>query len=119
LSELQSSFQSESPDFERVISGFRQQLHVQTLREKLRKDCEQLQHTISVLKLQVPSQGCAGDEDQADASREDGSSLWQRRMVNRFPVEFTEHVSRSQRPTYRLLISICRKNFSRIFAQFL
>jgi hypothetical protein len=78
-----------------VITGFRQQLQVQTLKEQLRKDCEQLQQTISVLKLQVPSQGCAGDDEaQADASREDGSSLWQRRMVNRFPV-----VSRSQRPT--------------------
>ncbi len=77
-----------------MITGFRQQLQVQTLKEKLRKDCEQLQHTISVLKLQVPSQGCAGDDEgQADASREDGSSLWQRRMVNRFPV-----VSRSHRP---------------------
>jgi hypothetical protein len=82
-----------------VITGFRQQLHVQTLKEKLRKDCEQLQHTISVLKLQVPLQGCAGDEGQVDASREEGSSLWQRRMVNRFPVVFTVHFSRSQRPT--------------------
>jgi hypothetical protein len=82
LSELQSSFQTDQPDFERLISGIRQQLHVQTLQEKLQRDSDELARTISALKVQVqvPAR-CFDDEHKPGSAAGDDRTEWQRKLV--------------------------------------
>ncbi len=81
LSELESSFQAGNPDLDLLVSSFRQQLHVQTLQQKLRKDSDQLQHVISILKQQVTSQTRDGDGIRVDAATDETHMQWQRRLV--------------------------------------
>ena len=87
LTELHASVQADNPDFERLMSGFRQQLHVQTLQEKLQKDNDQLEQAISHLKQQVQVQVCFDDDDQLDAVIEEERVQWQRKL-EKFQSEF-------------------------------
>jgi hypothetical protein len=63
------------------MSGFRQQLHVQTLQEKLQSDNEQLGAAIRVLRQQVGTTVRVGIDDQFQAGDEEDSAHWQRSMV--------------------------------------
>jgi hypothetical protein len=90
LSELQSIFEADNPDFERVLLGFRQKLHVHTLQEKLQKDNDDLARTIAALKRHVQSpkgfqdQAQKGDDakDTFGSAAEEDQMQWQRRMVS-------------------------------------
>jgi hypothetical protein len=65
------------------MSGFRQQLHVQTLQEKLQSDNRQLDAAIRALKLQVGvgvTQRAAVDEQFRTGDEEDRAH-WQRSLV--------------------------------------
>jgi hypothetical protein len=86
LSELQSSFQTENPDFERLMAGFRQKLHVQTLQEKLQKDSDELARTISALRMQVKVQARAGVEDKCNVGVEEEHIQWQHKLVSVSPI---------------------------------
>ena len=79
LTQLHASFQSDNPDFDRLVCGFRQQLHVQTLQDKLQRDNEQLESAIAHLKRQVHVQPCAADEEE--------HVHWQRQL-EKFQSEF-------------------------------
>jgi hypothetical protein len=50
----------------------------------LRKDSDQLQHVISILKQQVSSQARDGDEIRVDAATDETHMQWQRRLVRFF-----------------------------------
>jgi hypothetical protein len=117
LSELQSSFHSDNPDLERLVSGFRQQMHVQTLQEKLRKDFEQLEKVISVLKLQVTVPAPDGAVNMPEAGAEEQRSKWQRRLVSVFVCRRSSAPSMPPSPpSHQPFTDVCRIRFSRIFA---
>lgn len=117
LSELQSSIQTDNPDLDRLMSGFRQQMHVQTLQEKLRKDFEQLQKVISVLKLQVAVPAPDGAVDEPEAGAVELRNKWQCRLVSALlcrcnAAPSMQHPQLCNQP----FTAVCRTSFSRIFA---
>ena len=68
------------------MAGFRQQLHVQTLQEKLQKDSDELARTISALRMQVKVQARAGVEEKSNVGVEEEHIQWQHKLVSVSPI---------------------------------
>jgi hypothetical protein len=74
------------------MSGFRQQLHVQTLQEKLQSDNRQLDAAIRALKQQVGDTQRAAVDEQFRTGDEEDRAHWQRSLVTFFSLLFCRHV---------------------------
>ncbi len=82
----------DSPDYQRVMSGFRQQLHVQTLQEKLQSDNRQLDAAIRVLKQQVDVTQRAAVDEQFPTGDEEDRAQCHRSLVTVLSLLFCRRV---------------------------